>query len=190
VSIPGLNANHRGIELDFVYNILHNLSAEGTVSLGDWRWHGQKTAYYYTPDGVLTDSIDFNADNIKVGDAAQTQLGGSIRYEPFKNFYIKPRITWFDDYYADFAPESLQGANGERQSWEIPSYYLVDLHAGYTIALKTKKIDIRGSILNLLNRRYISDARNNEFGSTFDAQSAGVFFGMGIRWNASIAFRF
>jgi hypothetical protein len=190
VSIPGLNANHRGVEVDFAYNILNNLTAEGTVSIGDWRWQGEKTAYYYTADGFLIDSVQFNANNVKVGDAAQTQLGASVRYEPFKNFYIKPRITWFENNYADFAPESLQGENGERQSWKIPSYYLVDLHVGYTISLKTKKIDIRGSVLNLLNRRYISDARNNEFGSTFNAQSAGVFFGMGIRWNASVAFRF
>ncbi|MCG3165076.1 MAG: Vitamin B12 transporter BtuB [Bacteroidia bacterium] len=190
LSVPGLNANHRGVEVDFAYNILNNLTAEGTVSLGDWRWQGEKTAYFYTEDGILSDSIQFNANNVKVGDAAQTQLGASIRYEPLKNLYIKPRITYFDNHYADFAPEALQGENGERQSWKMPSYYLVDLHVGYTISLKTKKIDIRGSVLNLLNCRYISDARNNEFGSTFNAQSAGVFFGMGIRWNASVAFRF
>lgn len=190
LSVPGLDAIHRGVELDFAYNILSNLTAEGTISLGDWRWQGQKKAYYYSEDGILTDSIDFNANNVKVGDAAQTQLGASIRYEPVKNLYIKPRITYFDNHYADFAPEALQGENGERQSWQMPAYYLVDLHVGYTISLKTKKIDIRGSVLNLLNRRYISDARNNEFGSTFNAQSAGVFFGMGIRWNASVAFRF
>lgn len=190
LSVPGLNANHRGVEVDFAYNILNNLTAEGTISLGDWRWQGEKTAYFYSEDGVLTDSVQFNANNVKVGDAAQTQLGASVRYEPVKNLYIKPRITYFDNHYADFAPEALQGENGERQSWQMPSYYLVDLHIGYTISLKTKKIDIRGSVLNLLNRRYISDARNNEFGSTFNAQSAGVFFGMGIRWNASVAFRF
>lgn len=190
LSVPGLNAYHRGIEVDFAYNILNNLTAEGTVSLGDWRWQGQKKAYFYDADGFLIDSVDFNANNVKVGDAAQTQLGASFRYEPIKNLYIKPRITWFENYYADFAPESLQGESGERQSWRIPAYYLVDVHLGYTISLKTKKIDIRGSVLNLLNRTYISDARNNEFGSTFNAQSAGVFFGMGRRWNVSVAFRF
>lgn len=190
LSIPGLNANHRGVEVDFAYNILNNLTFEGLVSLGDWRWQGEKRAYFYNEDGGVVDSVDFNANNVKVGDAAQTQYGASLKYDPVKNLYFKPRITYFDNYYADFAPESLQGENGERQSWKIPSYYLIDVHAGYTIDLKKKKIEIRGSILNLLDKRYISDARNNEYGTGFDAQSAGVFFAMGRRYNVSLAFRF
>ncbi len=190
LSIPGLNANHRGIEVDFAYKIFNNLTFEGLASIGDWRWQGQERAFFYDENGAIVDSVDFNANNVKVGDAAQTQFGASIQYEPIENVYVKPRITYFDNYYADFAPESLQGENGERQSWKIPSYYLVDVHAGYTINMKKKRLELRGSLLNALDRRYISDARNNEYGNTFNAQSAGVFFGMGRRWNVSVAFRF
>ena len=28
----------KGIEFDFIYKILPNLSVEGLLSLGDWRW--------------------------------------------------------------------------------------------------------------------------------------------------------
>jgi hypothetical protein len=37
---------------------------------------------------------------------------------------------------------------------------------------------------------YISDARNNQNGSGFDAASAGVFFGQGTTFNVSIGFEF
>ena len=57
------------------------------------------------------------------------------------------------------------------------------------------KIDIRASILNALDKEYISDARNNDqyTGQTtdsFDAQSAAVFFGPGRRFNTSVKFTF
>ena len=72
----------------------------------------------------------------------------------------------------------------------MPSYLLVDIHSGYKLILENMRIDIRFSILNALNAEYISDARNNDSYSTnsinFDAQSAGVFFGMGRRFNISV----
>ena len=130
-----------------------------------------------------------------VGDAAQTQYGFSIRYEPTPNSYIKLRRTYFDNYYADFDPLSLNGENAGRESWIIPAYQLVDLHAGYKFKLSDKnKLDIRLSILNLLDEIYISDAQNNDpynaIYQDFDAKSAGVFFGLGRRFNLSAKFSF
>ena len=47
--------------------------------------------------------------------------------------YIKIRGTYFDNYYSDFDPLSLNGVNARRESWKIPSYTLFDLHCGYKI---------------------------------------------------------
>jgi len=48
--------------------------------------------------------------------------------------------------------------------------------------------------LNLLNKRYISDAQNNDGYNTnyndFDAKSASVFFGLGRRINISAKYTF
>ena len=86
-------------------------------------------------------------------------------------------------------------ANGNPpDSWELPVYYLVDLNAGYRFTFKHFKLDVRASVMNLLDRVYISDAKNNDSYSThttdFDASSAGVFFGMGRTFNASVAISF
>ena len=49
-------------------------------------------------------------------------------------------------------------------------------------------------LLNLFNKIYISDAQNNDTynanSSDFDAKSAGVFFGLGRRFNLSARFTF
>ena len=81
-----------------------------------------------------------------------------------------------------------------RESWKIPSYQLFDLHAGYKIKLsKENKLDVRLSIINFLDKIYISDAQNNDpYNSNydFDAKSAGVFFGLGRRINISAKINF
>ena len=130
-----------------------------------------------------------------VGDAAQTQYGISLRYEPTYDSYLKIRGTLFDNYYSDFDPLSLNGENARTESWKIPSYTLFDLHCGYKIKLNQKnKLNLRFSVLNLFDEVYISDAQNNDsFNSNyqdFDAKSAGVFFGLGRRFNLSATFNF
>ncbi len=201
-NINGMDALHKGIEMDFAYKITHNLSLEGLLSLGDWKWTSADTVRFLDDNNnPITDDFgneiiaSFDADGVHVGDAAQTQYGLSVRYEPTHESYIKLRGTYFDNYYADFDPLSLNGANAGRESWKIPAYQLVDLHCGYKFKLSDKnKLDIRLSVLNVLDEIYISDAQNNDpynaIYQDFDAKSAGVFFGLGRRFNLSAKFSF
>jgi len=201
-NINGMDALHKGIEFDFIYKILPNLSLEGLLSLGDWRWKSEDTVRFLDDDNnpVLDEFNNeviatFDAVDVHVGDAAQTQYGISLRYEPTFNSYFKIRGTYFDNYYSDFDPLSLNGVNARRESWIIPSYALFDLHCGYKIKLSKKnKLNLRFSILNLFDEMYISDAQNNDPYNAnyqdFDAKSAGVYFGLGRRLNLSATFNF
>ena len=201
-NINGMNALHQGVEMDIAYKIKNNLTLEGLVSLGDWRWKSSDTVRFYDDNNmpVVDESgneviVDFDATDVHVGDAAQTQYGISLRYEPTRKSYLKIRGTYFDDYYSDFDPLSLNGENASRESWKIPSYNLVDLHAGHKINItKKNKIDLKLSVLNLFNTTYISDAQNNDPYNAnyqdFDAKSAGVFFGIGRRFNISAKINF
>ena len=201
-NINGMDALHKGIEMDFAYKITHNLSLEGLLSLGDWKWTSADTVRFLDDNNnpILDDFgneiiASFDADGVHVGDAAQTQYGLSLRYEPTHASYIKLRGTYFDNYYADFDPLSLNGENTGRESWKIPSYNLIDLHAGYKFKLSERnKIDLRLSVLNVMDEIYISDAQNNDPYNAnyqdFDAKSAGVFFGLGRRFNISAKFSF
>ena len=201
-NINGMNALHKGVEMDFALKINREFSIEGLLSIGDWRWTSSDTVRFLDDDNnPIVDDFGneiiatFDADGVHVGDAAQTQFGLSIRYEPVPHAYFKLRGTFFENYYADFDPLSLNGENARRESWKIPSYQLLDLHAGYKFKLSEKnKLDIRLSILNLLDEIYISDAQNNDPYNAnfqdFDAKSAGVFFGLGRRVNLSAKFTF
>lgn len=193
VSIPGMNALHQGIEIESEYKLSEKFSVEGVFSTGNWRWISDGEAIITDEAGVVViDTVQFGANGVKVGDAAQLQASLGFRYEPIKGFYLRPRFTYFDNNYSDFDPETLQGDNTNRQSWRMPSFYNIDLNAGYNMSLGEKKyrLGIRANFMNITNVLFITDARNNEFGSGFDAASAGVFMGMGFRWNVGVNFTF
>jgi len=193
INIPNVGSVHQGIEVDAVYKTPWFFDVEGLFSFGDWRWKGTALAYYYEPGSdTPTDSIDVDVDGVHIGNAAQLQVAGSIKIKPVKGVYIKGQITYFDNYWADFSPQDLQGENRGRDSWKIPSYYLLDIHAGWTIKLKKVDVSLRASVLNVLNKTYISDARNNAVSGsqTFDATSAQVFMGQGRRWTATVGVKF
>jgi hypothetical protein len=189
ININGMNAVHLGGEIDIAYKINDKLSLELMFSLGNWFWNSSKTVIVPQYDSL---EFTFDAKGVHVGDAAQTALAASLRYEPIKNLYFKIQAQHFDRYYANFDPFSLQGANGGRESWKMPAYSLVNIFAGYRYPLKSVAFIASGSITNLLNNSFISDATNNQNGSfdNFDANSATVMFGGGFRFNVSLGIQF
>ena len=92
-------------------------------------------------------------------------------------------------------PNSLDEDGKPKDSWKIPAYYLVDVHAGYSFKIKKVRYSLRLSVLNLLNNMYISDARNNDTYNSpafqdFDAKSASVFYGLGRRYTVGLQINF
>ena len=202
-NIQGMDALHMGIELDFNYEILRTLDLRGLLSYGDWRWTSEDSVRLYNDNNQLVRTEYFNAEGVHVGDAAQTQIGLGLRYEPIRYLYFSGTFTYFDRHFSDFNPFDLNpdknpdsfDENGNPvDAWKTPSYYIIDLHAGYSYKIKTVILSLRFSVLNLLDNIYISDASDNDEFSTVtkghDATSAGVFYGLGRRFNVSFSINF
>ncbi|MEY3411910.1 MAG: hypothetical protein RIQ70_596, partial [Bacteroidota bacterium] len=189
VNINGMDAVHLGGEIDVAYKVSKKISTELMFSYGNWFWNSSKTIFIPQYDSL---EFSFDARGVHVGDAAQTAFSAAIRYEPIKNLYFRLQGQYFDRYYANFDPFTLQGEDGGRESWKMPSYYLINLFAGYKVEFKNSALLFNGSITNLLNSVYIADATNNanDIYNTFDARSATVMFGQGFRFNVSLGFQF
>jgi outer membrane receptor protein involved in Fe transport len=203
-NINGMNAVHKGVELDFHYSPINKVQIEGLASIGDWRYDAAERAYIYDQDERLVDSVDFSARGVHVGNAAQTQLGISVRYEFIKRLYVKARYTRFDRHWANFDPLALavdydtQGNivsdNRDRQSWMLPGYGLLDLFAGYDFKYfkigknnSPIRFTITASVTNVLDTIYIADGSN---GAYFDANSSTVYMGLGRRWTTGLKLSF
>ncbi len=201
----GLNTTLKGIEFDCSWRPIKKLQIEALASFGDWKINSTGEVNLYDNFTYLyAKTISYSAKNIHSGDAAQTQIGGAVRYEPIKGFYLKPRYTFFGRHYSNFDPIALaeiKDVNGnvvydnrDRESWKTPSYGLLDVFAGYEIreeipGEKNKIIIVsfNFSVTNVLDTKYISDSQN---GSNFDASTALVYMGMGRRWNIGMRFAF
>lgn len=195
--IAGMDALHLGVELDFIYKISRKLDFQGIVSIGSWKWDKKVSdlQMYYTDTNLPAYSFGFDATGIHVGDAAQTQLGASLRYEPIKGLYIEGATTFFDRYYADFNPEECTDIYGNPvDSWRMPSYAILNIHSGYRFkiaSLEKLNFTIKLNVLNALNKTYITDAKNNDTYiqipfNTFDARSASVYMGAGTQISTSL----
>ncbi len=182
-NINGLDALHKGIELDFNYKISKKIGFEGLASFGDWKNTSGSIANIINSDGDIVGVIDFSAKNVHVGDAAQVQLGGSIRYEIIKKLYVKVRYTYFAKNYANFDPSKLTGADKDRESWKMPNYGLLDVNFGYEFMVSKLKFTFTGGVMNVINSIYITDAQN---GANFNAASSSVFVGMGRRFTCGL----
>jgi iron complex outermembrane receptor protein len=194
VNVNGMGARHMGLELDLAWKLSKQLKIEGLASIADWIWNSD--ASYESQ--FTTTPQNFYPKGVHVGDAAQLQFGGLVRYEPIKSLYFSVRGTFFGKNFSSFNPESLQSElNREKDSWQMPDYFLLNLNAGYSIKVKEMRIGLRFNVINLLDAVYIADAGNNDTRagipiqqSTFDAKSASVYFGQGRQWSTGLTISF
>jgi outer membrane receptor for ferrienterochelin and colicin len=213
-NLNDMSAIHKGIEFTSNYVINKKLTAGIFASFGDWRWNSAKTVNFFDDQGrplsVVDDNnqptdslvtVSFDAKGVFVGDAPQTQIGGSLQWDFVKNAYIKGRYTFFDKHYSDFDPLQLQFEKKGRQSWKIPAYGLMSLYAGYRYDFDKVSVELNFIVDNLFDIRYIADATNNAGGAlvttdylnsppqatvAFDANSTAVYFGLPRTFSISL----
>lgn len=192
----GMSALHKGFEFDGAWKINKKFTLEGMFSLGDWKWNSIAVATLFDNNGNVAGETRFDPSGLKVGDAAQHTYALSLRFEPIRKLYIKGQYNFFSRNYANFVPDNYIEvlANGTvnnnlgRQTWRMPDYGMFDLFAGYSFNYKKTKIDLRTTINNVLNTVAITDAQDNQFGSSnlFNASAAAVNALMGTRWLTSL----
>lgn len=181
-NVNGINLIYKGIEFEATYKPFKIVEIEGVLSFGDWIYNSGGTVYTTDFAGNQLPTLEYSAKGVHVGNAAQTQASLGVRFKPFKNFYIKPRYTYFGKQYANFSPVTLQDDNKDKESWKMPSYAFLDLSAGYELNYDKFKVNIYTTFNNVLNTVFINDAQNNGASNSangFDATSASVFFGAG-----------
>ena len=190
-NLQGVNAVHQGVELDFTYDILDNLSFNGMASIGDWKWTSSPTATLRDEDGaVIFDQVDGQevprtvtvySDGLKVGDAAQTTFAAGLSYDFAATSTLYLDYNYAGDMYASFRPDGTK--EGQGNTWKTPAYGLFDVGVKHGFEFGPFQASLVGRINNVFNTEYISDANDRGNG----AQNALVYFGAGRTY--SVAFR-
>ncbi len=195
VSLGGVNQVHQGFELEAWMMVTDWLRFDVAVSFNDWTYDGDVSAIYRPEGSESTGEFDLYIDGLKVGDAPQTQFVFITTLTPWQGFSGELIGRYNTDFYAAFDPLGRTDPDDRAQSWQIPSYWVWDLHLNYTLPLSTDfEVAVFLHVLNLFDETYIQEATDNDAFNSFDgdhdADDAAVFFGAPRRFNAGVSFTF
>ncbi|MCB2197080.1 MAG: TonB-dependent receptor [Bacteroidetes bacterium] len=189
-NILGVDAQHMGVELDFVAKPISKLEISGFVSLGDWRWLNDiEDVGVFDENQNQVGTVDLYVKDIKVGDAAQTTAALGLDYELLKGLKFGADWNYYDNIYADFDILGRGTKEGDTNpdSWELPAYNLVDLNLRYNFEVSDLDASLYLNVNNLLDTEYISDAND---GGDHSWQTATVYYGWGRSWSVGLKIRF
>lgn len=208
----GVSAVHQGVELEFVYRPLRQLTVNGMFSLGDWTWTNKDaTGYLYDRSGQALDEnmnptqigspdqakVILNMDGVKVGSSAQTTAALGVTYEVLKGLRVNLDGNFYGRNYADYDVSTLITGSkvGKEivvaQPWRIPSAYTFDASISYNFKIGNLDATWMGNCNNLLNEHYITDALDNGAKTGGHSwQDATVFYGFGRTWSMSMKVKF
>lgn len=194
----GIKEVHNGIELDMNSKPLSWLQLNGMLSIGDWKYKDNPTAYFIddnTSEVVTTQTLYL--DGLKVGDAAQftAALGADFFVNDWFKFDAQYRFA--DKLYSAFEPQNRTTDDGAT-AVELPSYGLFDLGATFTVPMKGKQgLKLRANVYNVFDKVYIAESRTNRAADANPDNNWNginmaneVYFGYGTTWNASLTYSF
>ncbi len=187
-NITGLDALHQGLEIDFTLRPTDKLQITGMFSYGDWIWQDDLLAEVYDENQEFIDSISVYAGGIRVGNSAQTTAAFGIGYEVIDNLRISFDANYFDRLYANFNVEDRGDIDNKGvNSWQMPSYQLFDLNLRYRFKIAGLDATLVSNINNLFNTEAIRDATD---GTSFNYDTAIVYYGWGRTWTTSLRVKF
>ena len=174
--IKGLNALHMGVELNAYQQVLPWLKATAYAMVGSWKWKNSGSAITYDSySGETLKETVISCDGLHVGDAPQTQVGATVDAKLPKGFYAHIGWQFNARMYAAFEPSSRTGVEDTADSYEFPSYSLVDATAGWEgIIAKSLRLNLFATARNLLDAKYIERGTD---GKTHDIDSFQGYWG-------------
>lgn len=188
----GQSQLHKGIEFDFVANLTSQLKLKGFTSIGDWRYVGEVVSRKLDENrNQIGNSTVVDVDGGKVGDAAQFTVGLGVDYTIIDGLSVDSDFRFYDGLHSN--------VSAVKQNLELPAYALLDMGVSYRLNLgttKSKSLDFRANVNNVLDRRYISELTTNIQATNTSTLYRGIdvrnngFFGWGRTWNASVRYNF
>jgi outer membrane receptor for ferrienterochelin and colicin len=189
-NLLGVNAIHKGVEIDMSATPTSNLTLTGMLSVGDWTWQNNLTDVgVYDESNVLVRTVNLYVKDTHVGASAQITGALGVRYELFEDFRMGVDYTYFDKNYAFYNVLSRTTSDVDGQDvWEMPSFGLVDLNANYKFPISEGiHATISGNVYNLLDTENIKNSQN---GKSNDWDTALVYYGFGRTWSLGLKVSF
>ncbi len=207
MNMTGVDALHKGIELEVAAPLARWVELKGMLSIGDWQWDSDATGYAYdehgnalTEDGeVTTVKADdhawstINLKGVRVGGSAQTTAALGVNFN-VSGFRIGADWTLAARNYTYY---SFSGSNlslGKETTiadpYKLPSASTLDANASYKFNFGSARATISGNVNNLLNYHYFIKASNSSTASEVTMNNIYGFLDMGRTWTVRLKLAF
>ncbi|MGW1454145.1 TonB-dependent receptor [Salegentibacter agarivorans] len=188
-NILGVNALHQGIEFDFSFKPIDNLTINGMASIGDWKWDSNVQdvmIFDEEQNPILEEGIDLYLKDIPVGGSAQNTFALGGDYEVLPGTIIRANWNYVDKLYTQF--DILGVSSGDDyEPWEIPSYGLLDAGLTHKFEFGGFEATLNGNVNNILDTEYVSFGFD---GSNSNAETASVWYGFGRTYTVGMKINF
>ena len=183
MNMTGVNALHKGVELDVKVTPVKWLDITGMFSLGDWKWDSNATGYAYDDKGMPLKedgtqasgigapdhvSASINLKGVRVGGSAQTTAALGATFKIGKSIRVGADWTYYGRNYAYYSFSGSDLKLGKEISiaepWKVPAASQIDMNASYRFKLGKLDATLSGNVNNLLDYQYISKAYNPKSG--------------------------
>lgn len=185
--INGLDAIHKGVEMELSLNLNRNIRAGGWASIGDFKWKNNVNATLLNDNNVVVDTVNVFAENLNVGGTARNQLGIFADINVLRTLLFRVEYQYFSGVYANFDPTSRTNENDMQQPFEFPSYGIVNAYMSYPFNIGNNYGKIQLNAFNLFNENYILDG---EDGINHDLETFRGFWSFGRNISLGLTFNF
>lgn len=185
--IRGLDALHKGIEIEGTVLLNRNFSIGSILSMGDWRWKNDVKAALYDNNHALIDYTEVYAKGLKVGDAPQVQFGMFGDAHFLSDWNVKLNWLYFGQLYANFDPAGRNNPLDHSQPYRIPDYSVTDIHLQYQFDVAGIKTIAGLSCYNLFDTESIT---RGEDGPQHNLETFRGFWTNGRTFNLSLSLEF
>jgi hypothetical protein len=197
--LTGINQVHSGIEVEFAAQVHSMVRLDAGVGLGAWTYKDDPSGTYR--DGDSDVNYAYALTDLNVGDMPQRNLSLATTVTPVEGATIQLVYRYYDKYFADWSVESREYSPDSPhsygdQTWQAPSYGVLDLHAYYDIPFEfgPAKPQVFFHMFNALDAVYVQDATHNSKYNAWDktgrASDAEVFLGLPMSFNAGLTINF
>ncbi|NME72266.1 TonB-dependent receptor [Flammeovirga aprica JL-4] len=191
-NLLGVDALHKGIELDAVWQPTRKLTITGMVSVGDWKWlNNLENVKIYDDQQNEIDEVNVFMKNKHVGNSAQTTAAIGVTYELLPRLRIMGDWNFYGDLYADYDVTKLNDpAYKNATMYKMPNYDLLDLGATYGFKLGKFNGLLTFKVNNVFDTEYAVQGRQGSLNSLGKPTLNGYYMGIGRTYSIGIKMSF
>jgi hypothetical protein len=185
--VNGLNAIHKGIELEINLNMSRNFNAGLWASVAGFNWQNNVRATLLNDNNVVVDTVNVFAKGLNIGGTAKNQLGFFAGLRLFESLLIKVEYQYYSGVFANFDPTARSKADDNSQAYEFPSYGIVNSFVSYPFSVGKYNAQFQLNAFNIFNKKYIV---NGDDGISHDLGTFRGFWSFGRNLSFGIVFHF